>query len=499
MPISGPVVHQQLMGAYANLQAKLESVRGRISEVDEDRRALDDDRSEALVRLAEHYLPELTPVAVRETWQDVRPSISQVLLRKQEHIGRVRTRLNELIAARERAERELVDLNQQLDKATDVQQEIADQVEQDLKEEPGFVELSDRAAVAEAALERAEANLEGIEQDAEKKLPAYEASALFTYLRQRGFGTEQYKKRGFTRRMDRVLAKFISYNKAKQNYEFLINTPAQMQQIIEDDREALNTVMDELEKRRDRVADKLGLPAKIEVVEKLELQRSEKLTLLDQTLQESESVQLELSSLDDPRGKYYRDAIRIFREMLEQRDSRELKRHAQTTQELTDDQIVARLMGVESEMVQLDYKEKDRRRDLTEMQATLDNLGRLIQRFRAAKFDSARSQFVGSLDILEDLDRAIDSNDIDSMWDRIRKSQRWGPTAMEQVTRVATHPMTQVLINAMAHAAGSALEQHARRAGARRGGGRRSGRDRQWGDSWSGTWGGDSSGWYRKR
>ena len=29
------------------------------------------------------------------------------------------------------------------------------------------------------------------------------------------------------------------------------------------------------------------------------------------------------------------------------------------------------------------------------------------------------------------------------MWDRIRQAQRWGPTAMEQVTRIATHPMTQ--------------------------------------------------------
>ena len=166
----------------------------------------------------------------------------------------------------------------------------------------------------------------------------------------------------------------------------------------------------------------------------------------------------------------------------------------QSTEELTDDQIVARLMGVESELTQLDDVEQDRRRDLSSMQQTLDNLGRLIQRFRAAKFDSSRSQFVGSLDILEDLDRAIEHHDIDGMWDRIRKAQRWGPTAMEKVTRVATHPMTQVLINAMAHAAGAALEQHARRAGDRRGR-----RRPEWGGSWSGTWGDDSSGWYRRR
>ena len=41
-----------------------------------------------------------------------------------------------------------------------------------------FVLLSDRAAVAEASLERAEANLQEIDQDSARKLPAYEDSTL---------------------------------------------------------------------------------------------------------------------------------------------------------------------------------------------------------------------------------------------------------------------------------------------------------------------------------
>jgi uncharacterized membrane protein len=39
---------------------------------------------------------------------------------------------------------------------------------------------------------------------------------------------------------------------------------------------------------------------------------------------------------------------------------------------------------------------------------------------------------------------------------------------MDQITQVATHPMTQVLINAMAHAAAGALQAQARDAGERR-------------------------------
>jgi hypothetical protein len=165
------------------------------------------------------------------------------------------------------------------------------------------------------------------------------------------------------------------------------------------------------------------------------------------------------------------------------------------TAEITDDQIVADLIGVDSQIDSFDDTHRRRQKELSRGQEFLEDLGKLVQRFRAAGFDSARSQFVGSLDILEELDRARSAGDVDLLWQRIRSNQRWGPTAMEQITAVATHPMTQVLINAMAHAAGGALQEHARRAGRRRNGGYGGGRG-PWGGSWAG---GSSSSWGRRR
>jgi len=493
MPISGPIVHQQLMAGYAELQSKMQSARSQATAAAERRESLDDDRADVIVRLAEHYLPELTPETVRDSWRELRPSMQKILARKQDHTARIQSKLDDLTGRREQLDSQLVEFNRQLDEAVDSQQELARKVEEQLREDPEFVELSDRAAVAEAALERAEENLKGIEQDAEKKLPAYHDSTLFSYLRDRGFGTAQYSHRGLTRRMDRALARFIDYRQARKNYEFLLTTPVQMRQIIEEDREAFDTVMDELERQRDRVAKRLGLPAKITEVEKLEGQRSAQLTRLDKLLQETESVRAELTNLDDSRGPYYREAIELVRGMLERIDSRELERRAERTPDITDDQIVAGLAGVENDIEKLDGTARRHQTEIAAVQRNLDELGRLMQRFRAAKFDSSRSQFIGSFDIVSDLDWAIESKGMDWLWDRIRASQRWGPTAMEQVTKIATHPMTQILVNAMAHAAGGALEAHARRAGHRRGR-----RGPKWGGSWSGTWGGDSSGWYRR-
>ena len=56
MPISGPVVHQQLMDAYSRVQADLETQRGNIATSSTERDQLFDQRGDALVELAKHYL-----------------------------------------------------------------------------------------------------------------------------------------------------------------------------------------------------------------------------------------------------------------------------------------------------------------------------------------------------------------------------------------------------------------------------------------------------------
>ncbi len=325
MPISGPVVHQQLIDAYANVQARFEAERARTNEARQQRDQLDEHRDDALVNLAEHYLPELTPEAIRQTWSEIRPTASQIMLRKQEHVDRVQIESDKLTSQRQQQDQQLLNLNSQLDQAIETQQEVADQVERRLREDDQFVQLSDRAAVAEAALERAEANLQEIDQDSARKLPAYDNSALFRYLQERGYGTQEYTKRGFSRRMDRWLAKYIDYNKAKQGYDFLRKTPEQMRKIIAEDRQALDTVMDELERRRDEVAVSLGLPEKIEQAANLGQQRDQQLNALDVLLADSEKTQRELTDLQDSRGTYYRDAIKLFREMLDRIDSRDLR------------------------------------------------------------------------------------------------------------------------------------------------------------------------------
>ena len=239
-----------------------------------------------------------------------------------------------------------------LDDAKAKQSELAAQAESDLAADETFVSLTDKASMAEAALERAEANLDEIEQDAARKLPGYEKSSLFKYLRDRKFGTEGYGKRGFTRRMDRMLAKFIDYGKARKSYEFLKNTPDQMRKIIADDREALDTVMGRTGKptgfglgatwAQSQSSTRLN---NYRIVAKSNCSNSIK------SAKESESLERELTDLEDTRGKVLPGSGgRFFATCLAEIETPDLSSKARSTPSLTDDQIVARIQGVDSEI-----------------------------------------------------------------------------------------------------------------------------------------------------
>ena len=468
MTIPGPNMHRQLMDGYKDAQSRLEQMRTGLNEFDTRRGELGDDRSDALVDLAEHYLPDLSRESIEQSWIEVRSNVSRILLRRDEHRERLQRPLNEFRDKRNLLEDRLFELNESINRADAEQSRLADETEATLAKDETFARLSGQAAMAEAALERAEANLDEIEQDAAKKLPAYRESSLFSYLKKRNFGTSQYTTRGLTRRVDRWLAKFIDYNKAKQNFDFLVKTPDQMRKIIADDRDALDTVMEELEQQRDAVAKRVGLTAAIKHFEQLSNDRERLLTQLHETEEESAKLESELTDLEDPKGSYYREAVSEFRDMLERFDSRTLESRASRTPSLTDDQIVARIVGVEEKLEDLDGAARRHHDDLMHLQECINALGRVLQRFRAAKFDGTRSHFLPDTDALGAIHRAKGERDIEDLWQQLRKAQRWGPTLGEKVAIVASHPATQVLIGAMAQAAGSAMRDHARRAGRRR-------------------------------
>lgn len=423
MPIPGPQAHQQLIAAYNHAAANLERLRGQVGEISQRRDQLEVDRDDTLRKLAAFYLPDLTAESVQQAWAEIRPALSEILLRKDARVHDLREQLNEENGQRMKLEAGLQDLSEQLDAAENRQHAIAAEVESHLAGQPDFAELAKHAGMAEVALQRAQDNLDEISQDAARKLPAYNEDRLFCYLKDRRFGTSEYHHRGFTRRMDRFVANLIDYPKAKRDYDFLTNTPAAMRKIIAEDGAALDTVMAEIQDHRDRAAAKFGLPDQVAAAGSLAAQRESTITRLDAQTAACESTQTQLNGIESPKGEFYRDAIELFRTLLAEKSSGKLREEARHTPEVTDDQIVASLGGIENQMEHSEQTNRHHQDELQQRQEIYQSIGRLIQRFRASGFDRPRCRFSDSLDLPGSLERINSPADVDALWDSIRRAQ----------------------------------------------------------------------------
>ena len=117
MSLSGPDVHQQLMNAYAETQARLEDERAAAMQLQFSREELSNDRGDALVNLAEFYLPELSRDAIETTWLEIRPTVSNILLGKEDHRRRLQETIDQVTADLEKDERQLLEINARLDES----------------------------------------------------------------------------------------------------------------------------------------------------------------------------------------------------------------------------------------------------------------------------------------------------------------------------------------------------------------------------------------------
>lgn len=472
MPLSGQTVAQQLKQAFQDAQDELRNARAAAASMEHHADEIQSDRDRTLADLARHYLPSLTQESLLQTWSEVRGSIEQVLLKKESHIKQLEADLNQLGADKRAAEVELDEKNSQLDSALNAQQLVSENLSDNLSKDDQFIGLTQRAAEAEAALERAEASLEQIEHEASQKLPAYEASKLFMYLYRRGLATPEYTGRGFTRRMDRWIGRLIDFPKAKIGYEYLTSTPAKVRALVSQDRAALADVMSELEQRRDEEAVKLGLPKLMADVEEKEAEREAVLTTLEKIGQRIDETNSQLTEIQKVDGPYYQQAIDFFKTVLENSDQASLESRARRTPDPQDDLIVSNLKG-------LDVQARESQREATALQQRVEwldrhltELGSLQQRFRSSRYDSSRSEFAGSIDLQHDLHLVREGRDtIEGVWSRLRRAHQFAASPLENMgsglAGAARHPLTQVLVHAMANAATNSMSNHARRAGNR--------------------------------
>ncbi|MCA9260279.1 MAG: hypothetical protein KDA61_13805 [Planctomycetales bacterium] len=469
---AGRIVGDKLQRALEEVRNRLDGHASEMHDLDQRMQELLARRGDAFLDLAKHYLPNVDEESIANAFVEVRDDLLEVLARKQR-------RQREIESQIEADDREILRLNVELERVTErLNQKVAEREELEkvvaerLHGSDEFRNLSQRAIEAEQKLEDNERRVAEIKSEASRKLPSYERSDLFQYLYNRGFGTAAYQEKGLTRRLDRWVARLISYPQARLGYEFLQRTPELMEQEVAQRRDKFNDLMEEVEAIEDQVSDELGLTEVMRQGQELGSARDQ---IVADVARRQSAVTLaheELLKLERPENEFYDQAVARLQNFLANLRHQQLEKHSRATPEREDDAIVAEIGWLGEQLTGTDQQTASLRRDRESWDLRLGELQRLLQRFREAEFDSRRSEFDVQLDVDRLLNRFFGGELVaEQLWDELRAHQQFAPQWVESRDgpRILDSELSHVLGRVLIEVAGQTMRNAAYRGMQRRG------------------------------
>lgn len=474
----GHVVFGQLRRAAERSRSRAEEAAGELQQIDRKAENLLRRRAEAFEELARHYLPSLEDVDGATAFRDVRGEIEALIEQREVEMRRIGADIESAREERSALDGELDDTTRALDEKVAERERLEQHVVDTLAADAEFQKLAQAAAESERALHRDEQRVEEIEREAEDKRPAYEGSRLFMYLHERGFGTPDYRGRGFARWGDRKVAGLIGYDEAREGYLFLRKTPELVRIEVDRRRAEFDELMVEVERRQQAAADAAGLPAVLEAGERLGDERERLVERIAGVDARHAQLAGALAELETAQGQFYAKALVRLRAYLEGTERWVLEDRARRTDAREDDRLVDDIRDLDRDLEQVRAQVERLTSRHGSVAATAAALERLVLRFRQAEFDGTRSRFRG-LDLDDDLDDLYDGRiDADELWRRIERAQEFEPIArrprrgagfdFDDLSDVLDSSGGRILSSVLGSVIGSALGQSAMRSVRRR-------------------------------
>lgn len=470
MPTPGRQILAQLRQRLDRVRDDAARVRGEFVAVDRRMEECVAQRGQAVVELARHDLPDMSQASIERTFAGIRDELQAILARKE----RAQTELNGRL---ERCRASVAELQQQADAVSHAlsqlnarRQELEQSAAERLRTDSTFQELSQQAISAEMQLKANEERAEELQLEAADKLPAYQRSRLFTYLYERRFGKPEYGYRGWTRSLDRWLARLIEFDRHQRGYEFLRRTPPLVAEEVARRRAAFHALMEQVEAIEDRVTDDVGLTALLREGEQRGAEQDRLRARLAAAQQQVQQVEADLTNLDQQQSSFYREALDRYTRFLAETETAVLQSRARETADPVDDEIVARIAFLTQEIERLKPEVAQLSARSREAEQRTEGLSFVVRRAEQAGVDSDRCTAADPAAIARDLDRyvagAMSQNDL---WSALQRQLHFEPTWVETTAagagQMLNHPASHVLLQALAQAASVAIEQSARGGG----------------------------------
>jgi chromosome segregation ATPase len=270
---------------------------------------------------------------------------------------------------------------------------IQEEVQQHLKADPRYQaqlkQTEEARGIAEATTQKA---TEAIENYREKMHP-FEASRLFWYLWQRGYGTAEYRGGGLSRLLDGWVAKRSNYEQNRQIYWRLSQIPVRLKQHADAEAQKYRKSLDALIVLEQQEASSQGMDKAKEEVER----RQQEVDRLDARIAAAEE---KLDSLLEEQKRYLHEQDRYAREIAEQiaallshYGASTISEIAAKTRNKRDDRLVAKLRELEENEQTLQQQLAENRQHYEKQLTALRETEALRRRFKASRYDDIRSGF----------------------------------------------------------------------------------------------------------
>lgn len=289
-------------------------------------------------------------------------------------------------------------------RAASLRSEIADRevaisgkrsaIRADFERDPRVVALRSRAAEIDDAAARLSEKLERATREAADKLPDYESDELFVYLRDRDYGTEDYRRRAWfppARLLDGWLARVTDYRTARTAYDRLTSAPVWVRERID----ALTPERTELEKSLQRLLAELETRLEPDLLELRTLEGD--LAAIEKDIDDRsdrlDSFNRELADAALAEDQALKNVIARYSAELADRGLSDMAALADRTETEEDDRIVREIEAQAAELPAIEERAAAARLRLEEAERRADAFDRVVRRIRNEGWDRPRHVF----------------------------------------------------------------------------------------------------------
>jgi chromosome segregation ATPase len=422
--VSGSTVYKKIQEQIRTLEGNESKTSSQIEGCEKKIDSLTGERETAYVSLAEAYLPELTSQSVKQTLREVQSDVQRIFQRKQDRRKELESFMASALDKKQTADDKLENITEQLNQKVTERQKLSKDVGAELSADSRYTGLVSQADQTKERLSKNNERLKSFKEEAEEKLPAYDANKFFSYLLNRKFGTEEYHKKGLIKNLDSWVSKKVDYAVSKRNYDFLKTMPELMEIEIKNRQEAFEDLVSKIRKKEKEVADNYGLTTVIEEGTALLKKRDDLIGLIAKINEEYKNYSSERKESDSTKDSYHQEAIQKLKAFLKGDDISDLKQKAKSTPGSEDDQLVARLEEIDGDVRGFKDKSKGLKKERDALQEKLSALSDMERKYRSNDYESSRSQFPSGFDIdALIIGYILGRNSIDSVWDTIKNKQ----------------------------------------------------------------------------